>query len=103
MNEHYPPNWCFHHERLHAPMEWTDGCQRPEDVQSADLVTRIEQAWTELEQAAVARRHRWWRVPPVRAVKRVLVCWWRHRTRKVNAGTYVSTGCWACTGAGARP
>jgi len=53
----------------------------------------FQEAWdlvADAERDARARRRRagWW--------KRVTVCWWRHRTRKLGDGLYVSHGCWAC-------
>lgn len=38
-----------------------------------------------------ARRRAGW-------LKRVTVCWWKHRTRRLADGMYVSHGCWACAG-----
>lgn len=31
-------------------------------------------------------------------VKRLTVCWWKHRARLVGPGAYLSTGCRACSG-----
>lgn len=100
MNGYYPPNWCFHHEEEHSPMDWRDGCQSPEDVEFADQYGRFEQAWEDGAGTVEHTRSRWWRIPLARWVKQVLVCWWAHRTRRVGDGTYLSTGCWACTGHG---
>lgn len=52
----------------------------------------FQQAWEladDADRALRARRRRGW-------LKRVTVCWWRHRTRKVGDGMYVSHACWAC-------
>lgn len=74
----------------------------PDDEVFKHRYDRFEHAWAEVEQAARARRARWWRRAPVRWVKRASVCWWRHRTRRPAPGVYLVTGCWACTGRNAR-
>lgn len=53
----------------------------------------FEAAWDAVEQAEDAlnrawRRRAWW--------KKAAVCWWRHGTRHVAPGTYVTRTCWAC-------
>lgn len=92
----YPDGWCFHHERVHQWLtEWGDQCQGAADLDFDQRYLLFQQAWRDAERDDRDRRRRRWRW-----VKRVTVCWWRHRTRKVGDGTYLSTSCRACSGGG---
>jgi len=95
----YPPGWCFHHECVHGPMEWSDLCQSPDDThaQFMDRHRRFQAIWEAADQADRARKRRWWRWPKV-----LFVCWWKHRTRRVGPHEWLSHYCWACTGLGRR-
>jgi hypothetical protein len=45
----YPTGWCFHHEQVHGPMEWSDGCQSPEDDEFTRQYQRFQQGWEAVE------------------------------------------------------
>jgi hypothetical protein len=93
----YPPGWCFHHEAVHGPMDWSDLCQSPDDVEFAGRNARLQAIWDAADRADRDRKRRWWRWPKV-----ALVCWWKHRTRKVGEHEWLTHYCWACTGIGRR-
>jgi hypothetical protein len=78
----YPTGWCFHHEQVHGPMEWSDGCQSPEDDEFTRQYQRFQQGWEAVE-----------------ASERT-VCWWKHRPRTLGDGAYRSPSCWACADPG---
>lgn len=67
--------WCEHHGRGHDPGEW---------------VSPLCWAWDHAEPRRPARPLWCW-------VKRLTVCWWKHRTRQVFPGVFVSTACRCCT------
>lgn len=66
-------DWCTYHARYHGGDDFGALCR----------------AW---EQATQMHRGRLSRL-----LKRLTVCWWKHRTRAVGPGTYVTAGCRACT------
>ncbi len=88
----YPPDWCLHHERIHGPMDWGGGCRTIDDLAFEQQHEQFQQTWRQVE--ASERELRWWRH---RAgwLKRLTVCWWKHRTRKIADGD-LSRSCWAC-------
>jgi len=88
----YPPGWCFHHECVHGPMEWSDLCQSPDDVEFQNRHARLQELYELAEQVDRERKRRPWRW-----LKVATVCWWKHGTRKVPGG-WLSNWCWACTG-----
>ncbi len=47
-------------------------------------------AWDAADDVTVRQRR------PAAWLKRVTVCWWRHRTRHMGPGVYLAHSCWAC-------
>lgn len=89
----YPDGWCHQHEELHAPMDWTGDCERVGDAEFDRQHQRFQQAWQQAERSE--RDLRLWRWRAGR-FKRFTVCWWKHRTRRLDVDVYVSSSCWAC-------
>lgn len=92
--EDYPPGWCFHHETVHGPMEWSDLCQSPDDTddQFTRRHHRFRELWDSIDRDEQDRKRRRWG-----RLKWWTVCVWAHRTRQVAPGVWKSNHCWACS------